>query len=101
MLAGEVALSGRLRSAVRARKDLVGHRVALANQLRAHLQTCFPAGASVFADVDSDAIWDEEAAQLTHTIWDRVSPINGVPAAQVSSSSGVNWTISTSSTAKL
>ena len=43
-----------LRATCRARKDLVNHRVAVANQLRAHLQTCFPAGASLFADVDSD-----------------------------------------------
>jgi len=42
-----------LRSAVRARRDLVGHRVAAANQLRAHLQIVFPAAAALFADVDS------------------------------------------------
>jgi transposase len=43
-----------LRSAVRARRDLVGHRVAAANQLRAHLQIVFPAAAALFADVDSE-----------------------------------------------
>ena len=32
-----------LRSHVRARKDLVEHRVAVANQLRAHLRSCSPA----------------------------------------------------------
>lgn len=32
-----------LRAAVRARKDLVHHRVALANQLRAHLHAFYPA----------------------------------------------------------
>jgi len=42
-----------LRSTVRARRDLVGHRVAAANQLRAHLQTVFPAAAVLFADIDS------------------------------------------------
>ena len=42
-----------LRSAVRARRDLVGHRVAAANQLRAHLQIVFPAAAALFAEVDS------------------------------------------------
>jgi transposase len=42
-----------LRSAVRARKDLVTHRVAAANQLRAHLQNVFPAAATLFADIDS------------------------------------------------
>lgn len=42
-----------LRGLVRARKDLVEHRVALANQLRAHLQVCFPAAVGLFADIDS------------------------------------------------
>jgi len=42
-----------LRATCRARKDLVNTRVALANQLRAHLHTAFPAGALLFADVDS------------------------------------------------
>jgi len=42
-----------LRSTVRARRDLVGHRVAAANQLRAHLQIVFPAGAALFAGIDS------------------------------------------------
>jgi transposase len=43
-----------LRSAVRARRDLVGHRVAAANQLRAHLQIVFPGSAVLFAEVDSE-----------------------------------------------
>ncbi len=43
-----------LRATCRARKDLVNTRVAVANQLRAHLQSCFPAGALLFAGVDSD-----------------------------------------------
>ena len=42
-----------LRGACRARKDLVGHRVALANQLRAHLQRAFPGAVGLFADLDS------------------------------------------------
>jgi transposase len=42
-----------LRSAVRARRDLVTHRVALCNQLRAHLQGCFPGAVGLFADLDS------------------------------------------------
>src|SRR5665648_197112 len=42
-----------LRGTCRARKDLVGHRVALANQLRAHLQTALPAAVGLFADLDS------------------------------------------------
>ena len=43
-----------LRSTVRARRDLVGHRVAAANQLRAHLQVAFPAAAMLFAAIDSE-----------------------------------------------
>ena len=42
-----------LRATVRARRDLVEHRVALANQLRAHLQLVFPAAAGLFAAIDS------------------------------------------------
>lgn len=42
-----------LRALVRARKDLVGQRVALANQLRAHLQVTFPGAVGLFADIDS------------------------------------------------
>jgi transposase len=42
-----------LRSSVRARRDLVGHRVAAGNQLRAHLQNVFPAAATLFASIDS------------------------------------------------
>jgi len=43
-----------LRGTVRARRDLVAHRVAVANQLRAHLQIVFPAAVLLFADIDSD-----------------------------------------------
>ncbi|WP_326799269.1 IS110 family transposase [Streptomyces sp. NBC_01808] len=42
-----------LRQTCRARRDLVGHRVALANQLRAHLQNCFPGAVGLFRDIDS------------------------------------------------
>jgi len=42
-----------LRSACRARKDLVTARVAAANQLRAHLQIVFPAATTLFATIDS------------------------------------------------
>jgi len=42
-----------LRQLTRARKDLVGHRVAVANQLRAHLQIVFPGAVGLFADLDS------------------------------------------------
>jgi transposase len=43
-----------LRQTVRARKDLVGHRVAVANQLRAHLQIVFPGAVGLFRDIDSE-----------------------------------------------
>ena len=43
-----------LRQSVRARRDLVAHRVAVANQLRAHLQIVFPAAVGLFADIDSE-----------------------------------------------
>jgi transposase len=42
-----------LRGACRARKDLVAHRVALANQLRAHLRSVFPGAVGLFFDLDS------------------------------------------------
>jgi hypothetical protein len=40
-----------LRSVVRARRDLVAHRVGVANQLRSHLQTVYPGAASLFRDI--------------------------------------------------
>jgi transposase len=42
-----------LRATVRARRDLVAHRVAMCNQLRAHLDTAFPGAVGLFADLDS------------------------------------------------
>ncbi len=42
-----------LRRACRARKELVSHRVAVANQLRAHLRNVFPGAAGLFAELDS------------------------------------------------
>jgi transposase len=42
-----------LRSSVRARRDLVEHRVAAANQLRAHLQIVLPGVVGLFTDLDS------------------------------------------------
>lgn len=42
-----------LRMTVRARQDLVAARVAMANQLRAHLQTTFPGAIGLFRDIDS------------------------------------------------
>jgi transposase len=42
-----------LRQTCRARKDLVAHRVAVANQLRAHLKIVFPGAVGLFAALDS------------------------------------------------
>lgn len=42
-----------LRGSVRARRDLVEHRVAAANQLRAHLQIVVPGVVGLFAALDS------------------------------------------------
>jgi transposase len=42
-----------LRATVRARKDLVAHRVAACNQLRAHLAVAFPAAIGLFFDLGS------------------------------------------------
>jgi transposase len=42
-----------LRAVVRTRKDLVGHRVALVQQLEAHLERAFPGGTRVFFDTES------------------------------------------------
>ncbi|CCH77901.1 transposase [Nostocoides japonicum T1-X7] len=43
-----------LRRACRARKDLVKHRVAAANQLRAHLRNILPGAVGLFKDIDSE-----------------------------------------------
>lgn len=42
-----------LRASCRARKDLIAHRIALTNQLRAHLQRVFPGAVGLFAELDS------------------------------------------------
>jgi transposase len=42
-----------LRALVRARKDLVGHRLAIANQLRAHLLIVLPGVVGLFAELDA------------------------------------------------
>ncbi len=52
-LAPDAPATVALRAAVRARRDLVAHRVAVCNQLRAHLAAVFPAGAGLFAHLDS------------------------------------------------
>ena len=43
-----------LRKLCRARRDLVAHRVAVANQLRAHLSTALPAAVDLFQNIDSE-----------------------------------------------
>jgi transposase len=52
-LVRDSAATTAMRTTVRARRDLVEHRVAAANQLRAHLQNVFPAAASLFAHIDT------------------------------------------------
>jgi transposase len=49
----DTAATVNLRQTCRARKDLVAHRVAVANQLRAHLTIVFPGAVGLFADLDS------------------------------------------------
>jgi transposase len=49
----DTAATVALRQSVRARRDLVTHRVAVANQLRAHLQLVFPGAVGLFAELDS------------------------------------------------
>jgi transposase len=49
----DTAATVQLRSAVRARKDLLTHRVGLANQLRAHLRFFHPGPVGLFADLDA------------------------------------------------
>lgn len=42
-----------LRRTCRARKDLIGHRIALANQMRAHLANVLPGAIGLFDQIDS------------------------------------------------
>jgi transposase len=80
-----------LRAAVRARKDLVAHRVSACNQLRAHLASAFPGAAGLFSDLDSPlslaflaafpspaqaAALDEQSLAA----WLRACPVRGNPA---------------------
>ncbi|HXZ69836.1 MAG TPA: IS110 family transposase [Streptosporangiaceae bacterium] len=52
-LVPDTAATIALRAAVRARRDLVAHRVAACNQLRAHLAGAFPAAVGLFYELDS------------------------------------------------
>lgn len=62
------------------------HRVDRAT-LRTQLDPAVVAGKTdaqldaALATVDQDAVYDELRAGITVTLWDRVSPINGVPAS--------------------
>jgi len=49
----DAAATRALRALVRARKDLVGHRIAVHNQLLANLQQAFPGAVGLFAQLDS------------------------------------------------
>jgi transposase len=53
-LVRDSAATTTLRTTVRARRDLVEHRITVANQLRAHLQIVFPGATSIFAAIDSE-----------------------------------------------
>ena len=52
-LAVDMPATAALRAAVRARRDLVAHRIAACNQLRAHLAAVFPGAVGLFAHLDS------------------------------------------------
>jgi transposase len=80
-----------LRAAVRARKDLVAHRVAVCNQLRAHLAAAFPAAVSLFSELGSPlslaflAAFPGPAAaaaldEQSLAAWLRSCPVRGKPA---------------------
>ncbi len=63
-----------LRKLCRARKDLVAHRVAVANQLGAHLATALPAAVDLFADIDSPISLRFLARFTTQDALDWLSP---------------------------
>lgn len=63
-----------LRSTVRARRDLVEHRVGIANQLRAHLQIVFPGLVGLFRDLDSQVSLAFIERFPTQTKADRLTP---------------------------
>lgn len=70
-LVRDSAATTAMRTTVRARRDLVEHRVAAANQLRAHLQLVFPCAAGLFAAIDSAVSLSflERFASQTHADW--------------------------------
>lgn len=54
-----------------ARKDLVENRVAVANQLRAHLRIVFPGAVGLFRDIDSpiSLLFLERFPSATRAAW--------------------------------
>ena len=70
-LVRDSAATTAMRTTVRARRDLVAHRVGAANQLRAHLQLVFPGAASLFADIDTaiSLSFIERFPTQTHADW--------------------------------
>jgi transposase len=90
-LVPDTAATLALRSAVRARKDLVAHRVAACNQLRARLLVAFPGAAGLFSELDSPlslaflaAFPSRQAAcgldEETLDAWLKTVPARGRPA---------------------
>ena len=81
-----------LRAAVRARRDLVAHRIAACNQLRAHLAVALPGAIGLFAHLDSQISLaflaqfgsQDAAGRLSEdelAAWLRTLPSRGNPAA--------------------
>jgi transposase len=59
-----------LRHTVPARRDLVAHRIAVVNQMRAHLQICFPGAVGLFAEIDSTSAcgsWNASPPKIAPT----------------------------------
>ena len=80
-----------MRTTVRARRDLVAHRVAAANQLRAHLHLVFPGAATLFAAIDTaiSLRFLERFTTQTQADWLSVKRL-GNWLASVSYSAGTN-----------
>lgn len=63
-----------LRALVRGRDDLVAERVAVANQLRSLLESCWPGAVALFADIDSPIAFDFVARYPTAQSARRLGP---------------------------
>ena len=72
-LAVDTPATAALRAAVRARRDLVAHRIAACNQLRAHLAAVFPGAVGLFAALDSQVSLAFLARFQTQDAVDQVS----------------------------